>query len=251
MTSEERFMFDLEGYLVIRNVLSEGEVSVLNEVSDREFPRDYSDGNDSKGRLKIRRAAPVSCWDPACRSLLNHPGVIPYLSELLGPKFRIDHDYAMFMEAGNDGGNLHGFNELGSHRYFTHQDGVMRIGLTVVTFFLAPAGPGDGGFVCIPGSHKSNFPKFLPEKVRTLESLPRYLVQPEVRAGDVVIFTEALSHGTLAWRGKHERRAFLYKYNPGHMANHSIYDLDDYSDLTEQQRKILSAPSVGGRPDVA
>ena len=38
----------------------------------------------------------------------------------------------------------------------------MRNGLMVVTFFLTHANPGDGGFACIPGSHKSNFVDYLP-----------------------------------------------------------------------------------------
>ena len=35
------------------------------------------------------------------------------------------------------------------------------------------------------------------------------------KAGDCVIFTETCSHGTLPWRGKHQRRALLYKFSPG------------------------------------
>ena len=181
---------------------------------------------------------------------MDHPSIVPYLIELLGPKFRIDHDYAMFMDHGARGGNLHGEPELGTHRYFHCQDGVMRSGLIVVTFFLAPAGEGDGGFVCIPGSHKSHFAQNLPEEVRTLSRIPEYLVQPVVEAGDAVIFTEALAHGTMSWKGAHERRAFLYKYNPGHMANQVFYNPKNYSEVTEQQRRIMSPPSVGGRPNV-
>ena len=43
MTPEEKFTFDLDGYLVIKDVLSREEVAVLNAVADREFPRDYAD----------------------------------------------------------------------------------------------------------------------------------------------------------------------------------------------------------------
>ena len=39
MTPEEKFMFDLDGYLVIKDVLSREELDVLNAVADREFPR--------------------------------------------------------------------------------------------------------------------------------------------------------------------------------------------------------------------
>ena len=34
-------------------------------------------------------------------------------------------------------------------------------------------------------------------------------------AGDLVVFTEALTHGTLPWQGRGDRRTLLYKYSPG------------------------------------
>jgi ectoine hydroxylase-related dioxygenase (phytanoyl-CoA dioxygenase family) len=78
-----------------------------------------------------------------------------------------------------------------------------------------------------------------------------YVVQPAVEAGDALFFTEALVHGTMRWRGRHERRALLYKYSPGHSAwSQSYYRPEEYPDLTEQQRRILAPPSVGNRPDV-
>ena len=37
MTAEERFLFDLEGYLVIKQVLSASEVAALNAVAERKI----------------------------------------------------------------------------------------------------------------------------------------------------------------------------------------------------------------------
>ncbi len=78
-----------------------------------------------------------------------------------------------------------------------------------------------------------------------------YVVQPPVEAGDALFFTEALIHGTMPWRGRHERRALLYKFSPGYSAwSQKYYNVDDFTNLTEQQRRILAPPSVGSRPDV-
>ena len=41
MTPEEKFIFDLQGYLVIKNVLTDAELAALNEVADTKFP--YAD----------------------------------------------------------------------------------------------------------------------------------------------------------------------------------------------------------------
>ena len=48
------------------------------------------------------------------------------------------------------------------HWYY-YSDGIMRNGLTVATWALTDVGPGDGGFVCVPGSHKTNFLPDLPD----------------------------------------------------------------------------------------
>ena len=84
---------------------------------------------------------------------------------------------------------------------------------------LTDVGPGDGGFVCVPGSHKSNFLQHMPRDVARFERDVAWVVQPTLAAGgdgDVLIFTEALIHGTAIWNADHERRTLLYKYSPPH-----------------------------------
>lgn len=119
-----------------------------------------------------------------------------------------------------------------------------------MSFALSEVRPGDGGFCCIPGSHKSNFVGSLPRDVSTYRRTPHYVVQPPLAPGDAIIFTEALIHGTLPWTAEHERVALIYKYSPGHSAwMGTYYDPNRYPGLTEQQRRILAPPSVGERPD--
>jgi hypothetical protein len=242
MTPEEKFMFDLEGYIVLKNVLTPGEVAELNELADQVFTENKEDAD--------RRRSQVSQWGPPTQRLIDHPHVVPYLLELLGPKFRIDHDYCIFMTKGGRRGGLHGGEtEREADHWYKYRDGVMRNGLTVVTFFLTHASKGDGGFACIPGSHKSNFPFNVPDDVRDFRRVPHYVTQPPVEAGDALIFTEALIHGTMPWTADHERRALLYKYSPGHSAwSQKYYNPDDYPAVTEQQRRIMAPPSVGNRP---
>ena len=102
----------------------------------------------------------------------------------------------------------------------------------------------------LPGSHKANLLGALPDDVLSFERPAHYVTQPVVKAGDVIIFTEALVHGTMPWEGHHERRALLYKYSPGHSSwSQDYYDLADYPGVTEQQVRIMAPPSVGERPD--
>ena len=254
MTPEEKFMFDLDGYLVIKDVLSREELGVLNAVADRAFPRNYGDveADDEFGNAKgVRRAPSIVDWDVACRDLIDHPKVLPYLVALLGPKFRLDHDYAIFMMKNGRRGSLHGGQPNLFHHYYRYRDGVMQCGLSVLTYVLSDANAGDGGFACVRGSHKSNFRMDLPRDVQRFERVPHYVVQPEAKAGDAIFFTEALVHGTLPWRADHERRVLLYKYGPGHLISAPKgYDGSVYEGLTEQQKRILASPGVHDRPDV-
>ena len=81
--------------------------------------------------------------------------------------------------------------------------------------------------------------------MRNYERPAPYVLQPAVEAGDVLIFTEALVHGTMPWTTDHERRCLLYKYSPGHSAwDRDGYDVADYRDfyLTERRRRIIMQP---------
>ncbi len=51
--------------------------------------------------------------------------------------------------------------------------------------------------------------------IRIFEGIPHYLVQPAVKAGDALFFTELLIRGTTPWRAKHDRKTLLYKYGLG------------------------------------
>ena len=60
--------------------------------------------------------------------------------------------------------------------------------LTVHVPQLSDSGGDSGGFVCFPGSHKSQFP--LPPNFRTRRSvLPPGAVSPPIKAGSVILFT--------------------------------------------------------------
>ena len=243
MTDEEKFSFDLEGYLIVKDVLNGDEMKSLNAVADG-----FASENGDPGTSTIGR---VSQWGPEFQALMDHRKIVPYLVELLGPKFRIDHDYCIFMKKGAARGGLHGGEtDTEADHWYKYRDGVMRNGLTVVTYFLSPASAGDGGFACIPGSHKSNFVDRLPRDVRRFERDAHYVVQPEADAGDALLFTEALIHGTKPWTADYDRRALLYKYSPGHSAwSQGYYDPEEYPDLSDRQRRLMAPPSVGRRPD--
>ena len=76
MTPEEKFKFDLEGYLVVKNVLTPHGLNHMNAVADTIFSDD--------GEAGTNRISRVSQWGPAFQALMDHPKIVPYLIELLG-----------------------------------------------------------------------------------------------------------------------------------------------------------------------
>jgi hypothetical protein len=237
ISARDRYLFDVRGYVVIPEVLDPEKVQRLSGLLD--------DCADAPTATEPRR----QLWgflhrDQAFRDLLDHPAVLPYLTEWVGDSFRLDHAYGFHFAKGAPKLDLH----LGNTPYvpstsYTFRDGRIFSGLTVVSYALADVGPDDGGFCCVPGSHKGNLP--IPAEIAALDDLDG-VVQPTMHAGDALIFTEALTHGTMPWTADHHRKALLYKYMPGHMVWGHIDDNDPalFDLLTPRQRQLFEPPYV-------
>jgi ectoine hydroxylase-related dioxygenase (phytanoyl-CoA dioxygenase family) len=245
MTDLERYLFDLQGFLVVEDVLTPAEVARLNEVIDCHTEGvKGTDGSDA-------RIYGFLAWEEDCvRDLIDHPRMLPYLKALLGEGFRLDHEYGMYMGPGIKGLSLHGGGTpYQPHQFYHYHNGRMHNGLTVFAYALTDVRPGDGGFCCVPGSHKANFP--CPPELRRFEVSPGCVAHVPMRAGSALIFTEALTHGTLDWTAPYERRALLFKYSPAYeswgRANRSPELLDR---LTERQRRILEPPYIWKRQPI-
>jgi ectoine hydroxylase-related dioxygenase (phytanoyl-CoA dioxygenase family) len=216
----QQYLFDLQGYLVIEDALSPDEVATFNRLLDeQDVP--------APGQTQRFGSAPEGSgfleWGKPFVDLLDHPLIMPILRFRLGDCFRLDRIYGMSMREGMKRGRLHADygatapnSGAQSGEYYPFRDNQIYNGFIVVTWNLADAGPGIGGFCCIPGSHKSNYK--LPQQIDESPETAPYVVMPNAPAGSVSLFTEALTHGTAAWQGKHERRALLYKYCVSHTA---------------------------------
>ena len=155
LTDLQRYLFDLEGYIVLEGVLSPDEVAHLNSVWDKqqlpppgETVRSQRFGNEFLG------------WDGACRLLIDHDAVLPVMIELCGSTVRLDHAYGIVMAQGTSGLGLHGGGiPFDRSQYYVTENGRMHNGLCVVSWALVDSPPGQGGFCAVPGSHKGAFPR--------------------------------------------------------------------------------------------
>ena len=210
MNEEERYLFDLRGYLVIADMLTAQQLAGLNRLMDSQNlmpPGDDTLGARFGGFLE---------WGQIFCNLLDHARIMPYLKTILGDGFRLDHYYGIYMRAGTEQLRLHGGGTpYDPPEYYHFRDGQMHNGLTVVAWNLTDTGPSAGGFCALPGSHKSNYA--CPDSIRVAHTAHAAVEVPEAPAGSVVIFTEALTHGTAAWttNGAHSYTNTALGNSPG------------------------------------
>lgn len=248
VTDEERWRFDLEGSLVIPGAIPPDQLAELNEILDEQLA-----GRDPDAKVVTfgQGGGEILGWGKPFLDLVDNPRVVPYLEEFVDPYFRLDHEYVHVLRPGAgsldnvlSSATLHGGGTpFDASQYYRFQDGRVWSGLTVVAYYLKDVNPGDGGFACIPGSHKSNFS--LPDGFKSLDGeLPPFVRPIAAPAGSAIVFTEAQAHGTLPWRGRDERRTLFFKYSPHPISwTWRYYDADRYPELTERQREILEPPN--------
>jgi len=239
MTEQERYLFDLQGFLVVPDALNTEQLAALNALLDERLAEEAPDA-------RTHRFGSLLSWGSPYLDLIDNPRITPYLVELLGADFRLDHDYADVIRSGKGpiGTTLHGGGTpFVPMHYYHYADGRMHNGLTVVAYNLKDVHPGDGGFAAVPGSHKSNV-RF-PDEWRELEARQPFVQAVTGPAGAAILFTEALTHGTLPWSGPDERRTVFYKYSPHPLSwAAGYYDADEYEGLTARQRAILEPPNA-------
>src|SRR5262249_41671090 len=126
--------------------------------------------------------------DPRFTRFLDHPIVRPYLAAFLGEDYRhIDNDL-YFTLPGYQGGGWH--RGVKAHPTGYAVDGGFACPMVKVFFCMTDVGVGEGEFVVIPGSHRAAFDVDFKDRV----DLPAQHVFSDVKAGDIIIFNEALLH---------------------------------------------------------
>ena len=218
MSQREKFLYDLNGFLVVEDVLSRGEIAALNAAFDanwnrlgyvRGFVYDWAfgrpaDANEFRGMCEW----PHPHCDPF-RELLVPKRLIGHLNTMFGRGWRQSGYVPFMITACNSvrpngeradpgiGGIIHGAGGVQFHpaMHYRYANDTMRNGLTVFAYQLMDVEEGDGGFCCIPGSHKSNFP--LPDHLRDFRQRPAVgpVYNPPAKAGSCK-YTPANAHHT-------------------------------------------------------
>ena len=277
---DEKYLFDLNGYIIVRGVLTPEEVRAANDAIDNhesEFvQREAKELRNAKagtplygtgpGRKDMGRVLEWGEESKVFKSILAHPKLVPYFHGLLGKGYRMDHlPFIIAQDEGGEGFQLHGgtidctSGEYNSYLAYTCLQGTLRNALLGVNVMLTDHNAGDGGFCVVNGSHKSNFA--MPGGMVDGEKYQQFITQPVTKAGDVVLFSEGTVHGAMAWTPTdRQRRTCLYRFSPAtNVYGRSYFGHEGggwptaiYEDLDEAQLSVLEPPYANrlDRPNI-
>eukprot|EP01063_Lacrimia_lanifica_P039039 TRINITY_DN8460_c0_g2_i1.p1 TRINITY_DN8460_c0_g2~~TRINITY_DN8460_c0_g2_i1.p1 ORF type:complete len:319 (+),score=117.25 TRINITY_DN8460_c0_g2_i1:59-1015(+) len=240
----ERFLFDLNGYIIVRGALSAAEVDGMNACIDRHAgaararAAEIANVKEKASRFAAEKArvdmGGMLGWEDGggFRSLLAHPKLVPYLHALVGEGYRMDHQpMVLLQEKASEGFSLHGGplvpsrpgaagptaeldpGHLCPELQYRCTNGQMWNSLVAMSVALCDTDAGDGGFCVVKGSHKLNFA--MPPEFSEFGGDGEDVHQPVTKKGDVIFFSEATVHGALPWNSDVQRRVALYRFAPG------------------------------------
>lgn len=205
VSSDELFLFDLNGYLVVRSVFSPDEVAAANEAIDAHRGRAQERAgsglrNATEGTALSATGGRIDLggflgWDESpgrtvLRSTLAHRRLMPYFEAFCGPGYRLDHSpLVILQESDSEGFSLHGGTvDCRSGRYnptlaYEFRQGEIHTNLLAASVILSDHDEGSGGFVVVKGSHKANMP--FPAEMLNGDLYSEHIHQPATKAGDV------------------------------------------------------------------
>lgn len=249
------FMFDLNGFLILKKAAGPELVARLNAAFDA-FPplefgqwwrnaqrRDYNQHTGYELHNVVEAGEPFE-------ELIDHPGWINYVRRYAGEQesyvsgLFIDEAIASIRRSGGHH-PVHSGGYRGALRGIYHySNGLFRCGQCNIILALTDVGPGDGPTMVVPGSHKSNFPHPLAgdyARGDRMDDLPG-AVPVYLEAGDALLFVDGLMHGGSSRTNPDgERRVTIYRYGPSWGATRYGFQYSQalLNRLTPERRRIL------------
>jgi len=198
---------------------------------------------------------------PVFRRLINYPVWIEHCRRWINPANGISiHENLLNVRGpgGYIGIHCGGSVPICYLTFRQENTGAWMVGQINVISALTDIGPGDGATTVVPGSHKSamSHPALTGKgkggniSYRMDEAAGKQVGMEELylEAGDVLLLTDAITHGSAARTNDGYRRIALYRYSPRYLRSrfHYVPSTELLGNLDEEQRSIIQpiAPRV-------
>ena len=253
-TALDDFLFDLRGYLILKQAVEPELVDDLNRAIDGLPPLEYGEWYGNAQRRDYNAATGlelhncVEAGEPFER-LIDNPGWINYVRHYAGEEQSYVEGVFIdecILSVRRSGGHhpVHSGGYRGASRGAYHYNhGVFRCGQANIILALTDIGPGDGATMVIPGSHKSNFPHPNAGDYARLDRMDvlEGAVELHLAKGDALLFVDGLMHGGSSRTNEGERRVVIYRYGPIWGVTRFGYEYSEalLERLTPERRKIL------------
>ena len=151
MDTEQKYIFDLQGYIILKGVVADEVVGACNSVLDR---FETMDENDYPPPLRLgdQRTeknlyiSNILEGDEIFRSLIDIPEVLDVVAEVTGGPYRLNHTYTIYRWGGGYTGlHMHGTPIISKCQYHC-RNGQMVSTLTKAVFPLLDCSEEDGCF---------------------------------------------------------------------------------------------------------
>lgn len=200
LSEEQKFLFDLKGYLVIPDVFDEGEVRRMKEQV-------YKIKHEPESLAPRERTVPGG----ASEIVLSNPVIKACLEQFIGEDVRLDGQHVIWRTYSEQKQEPHNGGPMRSAHFHYHvADGKIYSALTRIVIELNPVRQGEGGTVFLAGSHKANFR--IPGSFKKLrhDNYEPYFETYEASPGSIVVFTENVCHAGPAWQNPDRPRVSIF-----------------------------------------
>ena len=261
------YLFELNGYLVIKGAVSAADLAEMNAWSDahahymRQPLRGGGAGNSEGTWIGHVETHTYSDADginfqniieagPVFERHIDHPSWIEHVRRWVNASNGLSlHETLLNLRGPGGYIGIH----CGGHipcSYMTFRQantGDWMGGQINCITALENIGPGDGSTTLIPGSHKAAIPHpKLSGETRTYRSDEAAgtavgMREMHMKAGDVLLFTDTITHGSAARCSAGYRRMLLYRYSPRWIRSRFNYEPSAalLARLTPEQRQII------------
>jgi len=263
--AERDYLFDLRGFRIIDRALSPEQVEWLNRWVDAQPAAEPGQwlghvevhtyqGHDGVNYQNVIEGGPVF------EELIDNPAWIEQVRRYIANDSHALSINEAFLNRRGRGGFI-GLHSGGHHpgfvMSFRHHTGRWMVGQINILMALTDIGPGDGGTTVVPGSHKAHEihpalqggeQQVYNDDIVAGEQLG--MVEVHLKAGQALMFTDAISHGSSERVNAGERRVCIYRYSPHALATRYRYVPSDelLARLTPARRKIIEPVTLRMRP---